>query len=65
MLGTIDGVLGTFNLSISDFCKQNEGMLMLVFWSGEVENKSTMIIDAEGELDKSIRQSHLVEETID
>ena len=40
-------------------------MLMLVFWSGEVENKSTMIIDAEGELDKSIRQSHLVEETID
>ena len=42
-------------------------MLNLVFWFGEIENKGTMSIDEEGELDKSIRQSHLVEEleTID
>ena len=40
-------------------------MLVLVFCSGEIKNKGTMIIDEEGELDKSIRQSQLVEETID
>ena len=65
MLGTIDGVLGTFDLYISDFCKKSGSMLMLVFCLGEIKNKGTMIIDEEGELDKSIRQSQLVEETID
>ena len=38
---------------------------MLVFWLGDIENKGTMIIDEGGELDKSVRQSQLVEETID
>ena len=57
--------LALFNLYVLDFCKQSGNMLMLVFWLGKVENNCTMIIDEEGELDKSIRQSQLVEETID
>ena len=47
------------------FAKKSGSMLVLVFCLGEIKNKGTMIIDEEGELDKSIRQSQLVEETID